>query len=252
MAIFKDSKEKFKPKKKNLDNDPPIIEIAEAITVDSQAYTLKGEVKDKSKQIYLTIDGRPVEVKRGKFTLDRFNFDPEIVEEIKIVAIDKWNNRSEKIVKVTVKLEETQAVKAYEELKPNRIKVSKDDMRVTAYGEVDELNVTIGLLLFYLKKYPKIDNSEYLFTRLSSIQNELFNLGTVLAAIGSELPSNSPKINDNDILILESDIDNMNSILKPLESFILPGGDEDRKSTRLNSSHALISYAVFCLKKKKK
>src|SRR3712207_7649792 len=28
------------------------------------------------------------------------------------------------------------------------------------------------------------------------------------------------------------------------------GGDEDRKSTRLNSSHANISYAVFCLKKK--
>ena len=30
---------------------------------------------------------------------------------------------------------------------------------------------------------------------------------------------------------------------------VLP--DLDRKSTRLNSSHALISYAVFCLKKKK-
>src|SRR3712207_8444800 len=29
-------------------------------------------------------------------------------------------------------------------------------------------------------------------------------------------------------------------------------GGEDRKSTRLNSSHANISYAVFCLKKKKK
>src|SRR5215475_4067178 len=28
--------------------------------------------------------------------------------------------------------------------------------------------------------------------------------------------------------------------------------DEDRKSTRLNSSHVKISYAVFCLKKKKK
>src|SRR5260221_5239391 len=27
--------------------------------------------------------------------------------------------------------------------------------------------------------------------------------------------------------------------------------DEDRKSTRLNSSHTVISYAVFCLKKKK-
>src|SRR5689334_24660619 len=29
-------------------------------------------------------------------------------------------------------------------------------------------------------------------------------------------------------------------------------GQEDRKSTRLNSSHSSISYAVFCLKKKKK
>src|SRR5256885_8462436 len=27
-------------------------------------------------------------------------------------------------------------------------------------------------------------------------------------------------------------------------------GEEDRKSTRLNSSHLVISYAVFCLKKK--
>src|SRR3712207_8997632 len=31
-----------------------------------------------------------------------------------------------------------------------------------------------------------------------------------------------------------------------------PDRGEDRKSTRLNSSHANISYAVFCLKKKKK
>src|SRR2546427_4564574 len=30
-----------------------------------------------------------------------------------------------------------------------------------------------------------------------------------------------------------------------------PGRDGDRKSTRLNSSHSQISYAVFCLKKKK-
>src|SRR2546426_9614088 len=29
-------------------------------------------------------------------------------------------------------------------------------------------------------------------------------------------------------------------------------GSQDRKSTRLNSSHLVISYAVFCLKKKKK
>src|SRR2546430_11463444 len=31
----------------------------------------------------------------------------------------------------------------------------------------------------------------------------------------------------------------------------VPGRKRDRKSTRLNSSHSQISYAVFCLKKKK-
>src|SRR2546426_9195104 len=31
-----------------------------------------------------------------------------------------------------------------------------------------------------------------------------------------------------------------------------PSSSRDRKSTRLNSSHLVISYAVFCLKKKKK
>src|SRR5690625_4758332 len=31
-----------------------------------------------------------------------------------------------------------------------------------------------------------------------------------------------------------------------------PTGSQDRKSTRLNSSHVAISYAVFCLKKKNK
>src|SRR5258708_14578531 len=34
-------------------------------------------------------------------------------------------------------------------------------------------------------------------------------------------------------------------------SIRLPQGTLDRKSTRLNSSHQIISYAVFCLKKKK-
>src|SRR3989442_9919050 len=32
---------------------------------------------------------------------------------------------------------------------------------------------------------------------------------------------------------------------------VTSGADGDRKSTRLNSSHVRISYAVFCLKKKK-
>src|SRR5947209_9542918 len=39
---------------------------------------------------------------------------------------------------------------------------------------------------------------------------------------------------------------------RDFRSFNLRRLDRDRKSTRLNSSHANISYAVFCLKKKKK
>src|SRR5437588_10861067 len=40
--------------------------------------------------------------------------------------------------------------------------------------------------------------------------------------------------------------------LLPVFSNLLPADEEntDRKSTRLNSSHTVISYAVFCLKKK--
>ncbi|MDA7807800.1 caspase family protein [Candidatus Pelagibacter sp.] len=121
--------EEFKPKKTNQDNEAPVITIAEAITVDSQAYTLKGKVKDKS-QIYLTIDGRQVDVTKGKFELDRFSINSDATEEIKIVAIDKWNNRSEKIVKVTIDLQSSNVAKVYEQLKPNNIKVKTDNNKI--------------------------------------------------------------------------------------------------------------------------
>src|SRR5438445_7202302 len=41
-----------------------------------------------------------------------------------------------------------------------------------------------------------------------------------------------------------------NHVTYPPDAVCFP--ESDRKSTRLNSSHANISYAVFCLKKKKK
>src|SRR2546430_12515385 len=41
-------------------------------------------------------------------------------------------------------------------------------------------------------------------------------------------------------------------LLKSASSVLIARGNGDRKSTRLNSSHSQISYAVFCLKKKKK
>src|SRR3712207_8474561 len=44
----------------------------------------------------------------------------------------------------------------------------------------------------------------------------------------------------------------MMSALRSWARAVAEGRRRDRKSTRLNSSHANISYAVFCLKKKKK
>src|SRR3712207_7020747 len=41
------------------------------------------------------------------------------------------------------------------------------------------------------------------------------------------------------------------SLLDETAAPLVPARPTDRKSTRLNSSHANISYAVFCLKKKK-
>ncbi len=121
--------EEFKPENKDIDNDAPVIEIAQNITVDSQVYTLKGKVKDKS-QIYLTIDGRRVQVKKGKFELERFNIDPDVVEEVKIVAIDKWNNKAEKTIKVTIDLKSTDTAKFYENLNPNNVKAKIDNNKI--------------------------------------------------------------------------------------------------------------------------
>src|SRR5436190_22260526 len=53
---------------------------------------------------------------------------------------------------------------------------------------------------------------------------------------------------EDDVIVLAGDGGN------DTEVRLIAGGEDhrDRKSTRLNSSHTVISYAVFCLKKKKK
>ena len=65
-------------------------------------------------------------LKKVKFTIDRFNIDPDEVEEIKIVAIDKWNNKSEKTIKVTIDLKSTELARSFEDLKPNSVRVKTD------------------------------------------------------------------------------------------------------------------------------
>ena len=104
-------------------------------------------------------------------------------------------------------------------------KVPKNDIRVTAYGEIDELNVCVGICASHISKVSSSKEADYSIKRLKSIQNELFNLGTTLACAGSDIPKNLPAITEDDIVFLENDIDKMNLKLDELDSFLLPGAN---------------------------
>ena len=99
----------------------------------------------------------------------------------------------------------------------------KDNTRVEAYGTVDELNAEIGLCGELLKE-QKDDQFSSLIRLLKSVQNELFNLGTQLAKTKGDDSENLPRLSDDAILKLESEIDTANESLLELTSFVLPGG----------------------------
>lgn len=101
-------------------------------------------------------------------------------------------------------------------------KIAKHDIRIEAYGNVDELNSFVGLLIDELKSD---ENLKGLGSQLSQIQHELFDLGGELATPESVLdPNASYLLPPSSITRLESEIDIMNQDLPPLKNFVLPGG----------------------------
>jgi cob(I)alamin adenosyltransferase len=98
--------------------------------------------------------------------------------------------------------------------------VSKTDLRVEAYGSVDETNACIGLARVHLTAHPELD------AMLGRIQNELFDLGADLAmpAKADEEAGSKLRILDSQVARLEAEIDSLNERLPALKSFILPGG----------------------------
>jgi len=98
-------------------------------------------------------------------------------------------------------------------------KVWKDDLRIRSYGTVDELNSILGVAV------TEIKNKE-LKQILSSIQHELFNLGSDLASPEYKGSKNFfiPRINKFNTKHLEELIDKIDAKLLPLKNFILPGG----------------------------
>jgi cob(I)alamin adenosyltransferase len=98
-------------------------------------------------------------------------------------------------------------------------RVPKHDLRVAAYGTVDEVNSVIGLVRLSTGAVPEID------AMLSRIQNDLFDLGADLCTPEQENPEYPPlRIVDSQVDRLEREIDAMNVELAPLKSFVLPGG----------------------------
>ena len=99
-----------------------------------------------------------------------------------------------------------------------RSRVMKDDLRVEAYGTVDELNAFIGYALAG-GLAPK------LMDLIPTIQNELFNLGADLAFPPEDRGDlQLPQIEPRHINKLEASVDELNKDLGPLDNFILPGG----------------------------
>jgi cob(I)alamin adenosyltransferase len=100
---------------------------------------------------------------------------------------------------------------------PRRMKC---DIRVEAYGAIDEANAALGMALLHAGGDPDLG------TVLTRIQNDLFDLGADLATpdTGETVAWEPLRIVTSQVDWLEAEIDRFNAALDPLNSFILPGG----------------------------
>ena len=97
-------------------------------------------------------------------------------------------------------------------------RVPKHDLRIEAYGTVDETNACVGV--------ARLSTTGDLDQMLARVQNDLFDLGADLCVPedGSEMAAKALRISDAQVERLEREIDAMNEKLQPLRSFVLPGG----------------------------
>jgi cob(I)alamin adenosyltransferase len=101
-------------------------------------------------------------------------------------------------------------------------RVLKSNVRIEAYGTVDELNSTVGMLRDTIVVDPRLQD---LCEKLSKIQNELFDIGGELSVPLDVLDTERQQVvSMRDVARLESEMDAFNESLPPLENFVLPGG----------------------------
>jgi cob(I)alamin adenosyltransferase len=103
----------------------------------------------------------------------------------------------------------------------NGERIAKTDARVAAFGDVDETNSTLGLLLAEPAVPPTLQAS------LTRIQHELFEIGAELSLPGYR------KIDSAHVDALEHDLDRLNEELPPLKEFVLPRGNRSAATCHL-------------------
>ena len=117
-------------------------------------------------------------------------------------------------------------------------KIAKSSLRIMSYGEVDELNCFIGACISLINDNYSKNKSLISFSEiLEVLQHDLFNLGNMLATLPESYVDTMPRIDESRIQYIENIIDDFNKDLKPLKSFVLPGGHE--LCTRLHISRSV-------------
>lgn len=109
--------------------------------------------------------------------------------------------------------------------------VSKDDVRVEAYGSIDELNSFLGVIISEL-------TDKDIASKLIQIQKDLFEIGTSLASLSKNKDSNLSKYLKARTHDFENEIDKLSQKLPELENFILPGGS--KTGSKIHFSRTLV------------
>ncbi len=110
-------------------------------------------------------------------------------------------------------------------------RVEKSNLRIKAYGDLDEANSSIGVSISF--------SSQYIKKILLKVQNDIFDIGADLCF--PEKSKRTVTISNTKIDFLETEIDLINKDLQKLESFILPGGS--KSSAFLHLSRSLVRRA---------
>src|SRR5690625_5200673 len=117
-------------------------------------------------------------------------------------------------------------------------RIAKNDLRVEAYGTIDEANSMIGLALSFLDDVQWSNKDDFL--------NKMYRIQTILFHVGAEVSTPTDrevawKLEERHIEELEEQIDMWSENLPPLKQFILPSGH--RASSALHLARTVVRRA---------